>query len=129
VHLLLEPIPNPPRPYHASGERIVAAPGDEGQPPGGRITIGGPNIVATFPFDLDGPPAPQRRATEDDPALLLSNAAEVLSQASADLDGDGAAELVFLAGFGGAPERLGYDSGSVGIDIHIPQKRTEELKR
>jgi hypothetical protein len=25
--------------YHASGERIVAAPGDEGQPPGGRITI------------------------------------------------------------------------------------------
>jgi hypothetical protein len=96
--------------YHASAERIVAAPGDEGQPPGGRITIGGPNIGATFPFDLDGPPAPQSPATEDDPALLLSNAAEVLSQASADLDGDGVAELVFLAGFGGAPERLGYDS-------------------
>jgi len=67
---------------------------------------GGPNIVATFPFDLDAPPSQE---PADDPALLLPDTAEVLSQASGDLDGDGAAELVFLAGFGGAPERLGYD--------------------
>jgi len=67
---------------------------------------GGPNIVATFPFDLDAPPSQE---PADDPALLLPDAAEVLSQAASDLDGDGVAELVFLAGFGGAPERLGYD--------------------
>ncbi len=168
--------------YHGSGERVVAVPDDEGEPPTGRITIegvrvtdtqviargkstlpdgtcvsaelwvdgvpqdwwptevcarveqgawelmvalpegvtlqpgvqymvrayqpGGPNIVATFPFDLDGPPSQE---PEDDPALLLSDAAEVLSQASGDLDSDGVAELVFLAGFDGSSERLGYD--------------------
>ena len=70
---------------------------------------GGPNIVATFPFDLTAPRSPSREP-ENDPALLLPDAAEVLDRASADLDGDGAAELVFLAGFGGAPDRLGYDS-------------------
>jgi len=70
---------------------------------------GGPNLVATFPFDLDGPPTPSSQASGDDPALLLPEAAEVLSQASADLDGCGVAELIFLTGFGGTPERLGYD--------------------
>jgi hypothetical protein len=70
---------------------------------------GGPDIVATFPFDLDGPATPPSQTPGGDPALVLPDTAEVLGQASADLDGDGTVEMVFLAGFGGAPERLGYD--------------------
>jgi len=171
--------------YHASDERVVAAPSDEGQPPSGRITVkgvevtaaqvvvrgtstlpdgacvsaelwadgalqtwwpadacasteqgewelvvplgagqelqpgvqymvrayqpGGPNVVATFPFDLNAPPAPPSPAPEDDPALLVPDGADILGQASVDLKSYGEPELVFLAGFGGAPDRLGYD--------------------
>jgi len=70
---------------------------------------GGPNIVATFPFSLDVPARPPSREPADDPALLLPDSAELLSQTSADLNGDGTDELIFLAGFGGSPDRLGYD--------------------
>ncbi len=65
---------------------------------------GGPDIVATFPFDLDSPPAPA-----GDPMLLLPESAEPLHSASADLDGDGAPETVVLTGRGGSAEQLGYD--------------------
>ena len=65
---------------------------------------GGPNIVATFPFDLDAPPAP-----EEDPVLLLPESAEPLHRASADLDDDGSLEEVVLTGWGGSADRLGYD--------------------
>jgi len=71
---------------------------------------GGPNIVATFPFDLDAPPTPPIQESADDPTQLLPDSAELLHQASGDLDGDGAAERIFLAGFGGLTDRLGYDA-------------------
>ena len=67
---------------------------------------GGPNVVNTFPFDLDGPPGPPQSG---DPALLLPDSAEVIDQVSTDLDDDGVAEDVFLTGFGGTAEVLGYD--------------------
>lgn len=59
---------------------------------------GGPNIVATFPFDLDAPPTPPIQESADGPTQLLPDSAELLHQASGDLDGDGAAERIFLAG-------------------------------
>jgi len=46
----------------------------------------------------------------DDLTLLLPDSAEVFHQALGDLDGDCTAERVFLAGFGGSPDRLGYDA-------------------
>jgi hypothetical protein len=70
---------------------------------------GGPNVVATFPFDLD---APQTRPTQPpaaDPLRLLPESAEPLHQASAELNGDGRPEVIVLTGWGGAPNRLGYD--------------------
>ena len=70
---------------------------------------GGPDIIAAFLFDLDGPPSPGGTLA-DDPTLLLPDAAEVILQATGDLDGDGLAELVFLAGFGGYSDDLSYDS-------------------
>lgn len=71
---------------------------------------GGPDIVTTFPFDLDSPPVPPSPApSEDDPALLLPESAEPLHRASVDLDGDGAHETIVLAGWGGGADRLGYD--------------------
>jgi hypothetical protein len=74
--------------------------------------------------------------------LLLPDSVEVLSQAAVDLDGDGAEEQVFLTGFGGAPERLGYDflqmfviaaDGSGGYAIawqseQLPTERAEPLQ-
>ena len=66
---------------------------------------GGPNVVSTFPFDLDAPPSPPA----DDPTLLLPESAELIQRASADLDGDGVLEEVVLTGWGGSAERLGYD--------------------
>jgi hypothetical protein len=41
--------------------------------------------------------------------MLLPDAAEVLGQASADLDGAWCGGACLPADFGGAPERLGYD--------------------
>jgi len=95
-------------------ELVIPLPEGEALRPGVQYMLrayqlGGPNIVATFPFSLDAPPMPPTQEPENDPALLLPDSAEILSQASADLDGDGATELVLLAGFGGSPERLGYD--------------------
>jgi hypothetical protein len=52
--------------------------------------------------------APQEAPTPDI-ALMLPEAASVLAQASADLDGDGLPEIVAVAGYGGAPDRLGYE--------------------
>ena len=70
---------------------------------------GGANIVSTFPFDLDAPPAPPIQAADEDPTLLLPESAEPLHRASADLNGDGSAEEIVLTGWGGAPGTLGYD--------------------
>jgi hypothetical protein len=70
---------------------------------------GGPNVVSTFPFDLDGPPMPPSPGPGDDALLLLPESAEPLHQASADLDGDGTPELVVLTGWGGGANQLGYD--------------------
>jgi hypothetical protein len=70
---------------------------------------GGPDIVATFPFDLDAPPRPPSQSPEDDPTLLLPESAEPFERASADLDGDGVPEEIALTGWGGGPNRLGYD--------------------
>jgi len=50
---------------------------------------GGPDIVATFPFDLDTPPTPPSQPTptpESDSVLLLPESAEPLHRASADLE-------------------------------------------
>jgi len=66
---------------------------------------GGPDVVSTFPFDLDAPPAPPA----DDPTLLLPESAEPIQRAFADLDGDGVSEAVVLTGWGGGADRLGYD--------------------
>ncbi|MGC9347779.1 MAG: hypothetical protein ACP5JG_06545 [Anaerolineae bacterium] len=68
---------------------------------------GGPNIVATFPFDLDAPPSPPSQGAGDDPTLLLPESAEPLHRASADLNGDSATEEIVLTGWGvrsGIPE-------------------------
>ena len=70
---------------------------------------GGPNTVSTFPFDLSGPPGPPSEPPAGDPALLLPDSGEVLHRASADLNGDGRTEEIILAGWGGSPDRLGYD--------------------
>jgi hypothetical protein len=73
---------------------------------------GGPDIVDTFPFDLDTPPTPPSQPTptpDSDPALLLPESAEPLHRASADIDGDGSSEEVILTGWGGSADRLGYD--------------------
>jgi hypothetical protein len=71
---------------------------------------GGPNVVSTFPFDLDGPPTPPTSpGPGDDTLLLLPESAEPLHQASPDLDGDGTPELVVLTGWGGGANQLGYD--------------------
>ncbi|MBC7334652.1 MAG: VCBS repeat-containing protein [Clostridia bacterium] len=95
-------------------ELVTPLPEGEALRPGVQYMVrayqpGGPNIVATFPFDLDALPLPPTQEPADDPTLLLPDSAELLAQASGDLDGDGAAERVFLAGFGGSPDRLGYD--------------------
>ncbi|MGD1994207.1 MAG: hypothetical protein PVI59_13525 [Anaerolineae bacterium] len=70
---------------------------------------GGPNIVSTFPFDLDGPPMPPSPGPGDDVLLLLPESAEPLHQVSADLNGDGTQERVVLTGWGGGANQLGYD--------------------
>jgi len=70
---------------------------------------GGPNIVSTFPFDLSGPPAPPSQPPTDDPTLLLPESAEPLHRASADLNDDGTSEEIVLTGWGGSPDRVGYD--------------------
>jgi len=67
---------------------------------------GGPNSVSTFPFDLDAPPAPP---SGEDPTLLLPESAEPLHRASADLNADGTPEEMVVTGWGGSPDRLGYD--------------------
>ncbi len=67
---------------------------------------GGPQIVSTFPFNLDAPPSP---APGDDATLILPESAVPVHRASGDLDGDGTTEEVVLTGWGGAPDTLGYD--------------------
>lgn len=67
---------------------------------------GGPQVVATFPFDLDAPPSP---GLGGDPTLILPESAVPIQRASVDLNGDGKREEVILTGWGGAPDRLGYD--------------------
>ena len=96
-------------------ELMAAVPESEILQPGVQYMLrayqpGGPNVVSTFSFDLDTPPVPPTQEPEDDLSLLLPDSAEALHQASSDLDGDGAAELIFLVGFGGSPDRLGYDA-------------------
>jgi hypothetical protein len=100
---------------------------------------GGPNVVSTFPFDLDGPPTPP---PGDDALLLLPESAEPLHQTSADLDGDGTSETVVLAGWGGGANQLGYDflqlfaiaaagDGEVAIawqSEQLPTDRAESLQ-
>lgn len=73
---------------------------------------GGPNIVATFPFDLDAPPMPPSQPSptpQCDPTLLLPESAEPLYLASADLDDDAVSEEIILTGWGGSSDRLGFD--------------------
>jgi hypothetical protein len=91
----------------------VSLEGDQALQPGVQYIVrayqpGGPNIVATFPFDLDAPPAPPNPGS--DLTLLLPESAEPLhSPITADLNGDGAPEKIVLTGWGGGPDRLGYD--------------------
>ncbi len=47
--------------------------------------------------------------TSDDVLLVLPESAVPLSRASVDMNGDGAPETVVLTGWGGGPNRLGYD--------------------
>jgi hypothetical protein len=47
--------------------------------------------------------------TPADAALFIPDGAHLLHQASGDLDADGRAEYVIVAGFGSSPQRLGFD--------------------
>ncbi|MGC9400131.1 MAG: FG-GAP repeat domain-containing protein [Anaerolineae bacterium] len=100
----------------ADGEwkMVVPLEGKQALQPGVQYMVraylsGGPNIVSTFPFDLDGPQASPTRAAAEDPLLLLPDSGEALHRATADLNGDGRAEEIILAGWGGSSERLSYD--------------------
>jgi hypothetical protein len=50
-------------------------------------------------------PAP----AEPDVIHFIPDSAHIVRQIALDLDGDGMLEYVILAGFGGSPDRLGYD--------------------
>lgn len=98
----------------------------------------GPNVVSTFPFDLDAPPQPPA----EDPALFLPESAEPVQRASADLNGDGTLEEIVLAGWGGACNCVGYEAlqmfvlttdGASAYDIawqstQLPSDRTESME-
>jgi len=47
--------------------------------------------------------------TPADAALFIPDSAHLLSEVAADFDTDGKLEYAILAGFGGAPQQLGYD--------------------
>jgi hypothetical protein len=70
---------------------------------------GGPDVASTFPFDLSGPATPPSAPPAEDPTLVLPESAEPLHWATADLDGDGAAEEIVLTGWGGGDGGLGFD--------------------
>jgi hypothetical protein len=90
---------------------------DEGEPlrPGLQYFVraylpGGADVVSNFPFNLDAPPSPPSPAPGDgDPLLVLPESAAPVHRASVDLNGDGAPEEIVLTGWGGTPDRLGYD--------------------
>lgn len=58
-----------------------------------------------------------------DPALWLPDAAEIVHhQVSGDLNGDGVVENIVLVGYGGSPERLGYDA----LELFVLQPQAED---
>jgi hypothetical protein len=97
-----------------SWEVVVALAGEHGLRPDVQYAVDAyaasdPDVSASFPFDLDAPLAPPTGSPPNDPVLLLPDSAEVAAQVLGDLDGDGAAELVLLAGYGGEATGLGYE--------------------
>ncbi len=71
-----------------------------------------PSIAAIpFTFDMTGPPTPPPSSADPENAAmaLLPDAATLIEWMSQDLNGDALPEVIVLAGFGGAPDQLGYD--------------------
>ncbi|MFO7917929.1 MAG: hypothetical protein R6V13_07610 [Anaerolineae bacterium] len=77
-------------------------------------------VHGVVPVDEDGKPSVSH-ATPD-PALWLPDTAEILDGNRGDLNGDGLAEHIMLVGYGGAPERLGYDA----LELFVLQPHAED---
>ena len=67
----------------------------------------GPAVPTSVPPTATSVVAPA--PAEPDVIQFIPDSAHIVRQIALDLDGDGKLEYVILAGFGGSPDRLGYD--------------------